>query len=404
MNSALIIAFHEFRSVFQHRVFQILTVAFPLVAVIGFAAIWFIQNVGGDDGDEIGEPVKYGYVDMAGVINDHLTQGRIQYVPYPTFEEGQADLLAENIRELFIIPEDYIETGLVQSFSVGSGLRLDGVDDTLTSLLLDNLIDDGTPPELVARLKRPAHAVQVSLDSDGAPNEISGGRVVFFLGLVILLFISLLVTANFMLQGLGQEKENRIMEVLLSSVTPAQLMVGKIIGLGAAGLAQITIWIVAALIFVSVLPSILPDLGIAPPGVAETLLAIMFFILGYMLFGTLLAGIGAITTTTQESQQISILVNSPLIIPIYAWSYIVENPTSWITRVLTFFPFTAPLVVFQRLGPHAIEAWEIAASLAILALAVLFAMFVVSRVFRAFLLSYGKRPSIKQLWAALRGR
>ena len=402
MNSTLTIASHEFRTIYGRRIFQTITVAFPVVAIIGFAVIWFIQNAGGDDGG--GKPVRYGYVDAAGVIDKHLNQGSVRYVPYPTFDEGKADLLADEIGKLFILPEDYIDTGHVQSFSVGSGLQLGGVDDTLRSLLLDNLIDEGTSPELAARLKRPARAVQISLDSDGAPNEVNAARVFFFMGLAFLLFMSLITTSGFLLQGLGQEKENRIMEVLLSSVTPAQLMIGKILGLGAAGLTQIVIWSTAALVFIRVLPSILPNFDIALPGIPQTLLALAFFVLGYMLLGTLQAGLGAVTTTTQESQQLSILVNIPLIIPIYAWYYIAENPASWITKLLTFFPFTAPIVVFQRLGPQAIEAWEVAASLAILTLTVLFAMFVASRVFRAFLLSYGKRPSMKQIWAAIRGR
>ncbi len=402
MNSALTIASHEFRTIYSRRIFQVLTVAFPVVAMIAFAAIWFIRTVGGDDAS--GQPTRFGYVDMAGVIYRGLDQGNVQYVPYPTFEEGRADLLAEQIRKLFVIPEDYVDTGLVRSFSVGTGLQFDGVDDTLRSLLLDNLIDEGTPAELAARLKRPARAVHISLDSEGAPNQVNGARVFFFLGLAFLLFMSMILTSGYLLQGLGQEKENRIMEVLLSSVTPTQLMVGKILGLGAAGLTQIVIWIAAALLFIRVLPPLLPNFDIALPGIPQTMLAVAFFVLGYMLFGTLQAGLGAVATTTQSGQQLSLLVNLPLIIPIYAWYYIVENPASWITRLLTFFPFTAPIVVFQRLGPGAIEAWEIAASLAILALTVLVAVFVVSRVFRAFLLSYGKLPTLKQLWAALTSR
>ncbi len=400
MNAVFTVAAHEFAAIYERRVFQIITVAFPLIALIGFAAVWFIQNA--NDGDDGGASAAYGYVDMAGAISGHLDQGRVRYRPYTTFEEGRADLLSDEIDKLFVIPEDYFQSGVVQSFSIDSGFQFDGADSSMRSLLLDNLIAEGAPSDLAARLKRPMSAVHVSLDSSGAPNEVNAPRVFFFLALAFLLFMSLVTTGGFLLQSLGQEKEHRVMEVLLSSVTPARLMIGKILGLGAAGLTQMMIWIAAALILINALPWLFPDLDVALPGIPQTLLAIAFFILGYMLFGTLLAGLGAIATTTQEGQQLSMLVNLPLIIPMYAWYAIVENPASLFTKVLTFFPFTAPIVVFQRLGPGAIEAWEVAASLLILALSVLLAVFIVSRVFRAFLLSYGKRPSIKQLWAALR--
>ena len=191
------------------------------------------------------------------------------------------------------------------------------------------------------------------------------------------------------------------MEVLLSSITPAQLMMGKVLGLGAAGLSQILVWVVSVRIVLGVAPSVLTDLDLALPGIGPTVLAFAFFVLGYLLFATLNAGLGAIAPTMRESQQLSIIVALPLIIPIYAWVYIAENPTAGVVKFLTFFPFTSPLVALQRLGPDAIEGWEIALSLVILALSVFGTMVLISRIFRAFLLSYGKRPDLRVVWKAL---
>ena len=148
----------------------------------------------------------------------------------------------------------------------------------------------------------------------------------------------------------------------------------------------------------------LTDLDFALPGFAPTLLAVAFFVLGYLLFATLNAGVGAIAPTTQESQQLAIILAAPLIVPIWAWVYIAENPTSGVTQLLTFFPFTAPIVVLQRLGPDAIAGWEVALSLGLLVLTVAGAMLLAARIFRAFLLSYGKRPGLRVLWSALARR
>ena len=132
-----------------------------------------------------------------------------------------------------------------------------------------------------------------------------------------------------------------------------------------------------------------------------TLAAVVFFVLGYLFFATLLSGLGAITSTARESQQLSIVVNAPLIVPVYAWVYIVENPTTAIVRFLSIFPFTSPVTLLMRVGADAVEAWEIAASLAVLVASVAAVMYLVPRIFRAFVLSYGKRPSLRVLWRAL---
>ena len=191
------------------------------------------------------------------------------------------------------------------------------------------------------------------------------------------------------------------MEVLLSSVTPAQFMVGKVLGLGAAGLSQVLIWVAVGLTLLKVLPSVFTDLDLTPPGLAPMAGAVAFFVLGYLMFATLNAGLGAISPTARESQQLSIIVAALLIIPIWGWAYIVENPTAGIVKFLTFFPLTSLLVVLERLGPAAIEPWEVAVSLVVLVLSVVAVAFLVSRIFRAFLLSYGKRPGAGMLLRVL---
>ena len=157
------------------------------------------------------------------------------------------------------------------------------------------------------------------------------------------------------------------------------------------------IWVAVVLTLVEVLPSVFTDLDLTPPGLASMVVAVAFFVLGYFMFATLNAGLGAISPTTRESGQLSMIVAAPLMIPIWAWSYIVENPTAGVVKFLTFFPLTSPLVVLQRLGPEAIEPWEVAVSLVVLTLSVVAAAFLVSRIFRAFLLSYGKLPAPRLL-------
>ena len=400
MRTTLTIAVHEFKTMYRRRMFQIVTVGAPLVLLIALSVVWIVKNVGDDERE--GEKDKAGYVDGTTLFSGHLTQDDVVFVRYESREEGMSAMLAKDVKRLYVIPPDYLVTGLVQRVEVGLGFSLNqGDDGRLSRFLLANLTDAAPESNVIERLKDPLLLKILAVDPSGVPRDLDGPRVFFFLGLGFFLFFSLMMTGGFLLQGLGEEKESRIMEVLLSSVTPAQFMVGKVLGLGAAGLSQLLIWVTVGWTLLEVLPSVFTDLDVTPPGPASMVIAVAFFVLGYFMYATLNAGLGAISSTSQESQQLSIIVAAPLLIPMWAWIYVVENPTAGVVKFLTFFPLTSPLVVLERLGPEAIEAWEVAVSLAVLALSVLAVLFLVSRIFRAFLLSYGKRPSPRLLLRAL---
>ena len=398
MRTTLTIAIHEFKTMYRRRMFQIITVGVPVGVLIALTVVWVIQNVGGDEA----EKAKAGYVDGTTLFSGHLTQPGVEFVRFDSRDAGMDALLAEDVKSLYVIPPDYLATGLVQRVEVGLGFSLnEGGDERLSRFLLANLTDVAPESDVIERLKHPLFLTNVAVDPSGVPRDLNGPRVFFFLGLAFLLMFSLAMTGGFLLQGLGEEKESRIMEVLLSSVTPAQFMIGKVLGLGSAGLSQVLIWVVVGRTVLEALPSVFTDLDFTLPGLAPMVVAVAFFVVGYLMFATLNAGLGAISSTSQESQQLSIIVAAPLIIPIWGWVYIVENPTAGLVRFLTFFPLTSPLVVLERLGPGAIEPWEVAVSLVVLALSVVGVAFLVSRIFRAFLLSYGKRPGLRTLWGAL---
>ena len=400
MRTSLTIAAHEFKTMYRRRMFQIVTVGVPIGVLIALTVIWVVQNVGGGDGE--GERARAGYVDGTAMFSGHLTQDDVEFVPFDSRDEGMDALLEGDLKSLYVIPPDYLTTGLVERVEVGLGFSLnDDNDRRLNRFLLENLTDAAPESDVIERLKRPLFLTNVAVDSSGVPRDLDGPRVVFFLGLAFLLMFSLAMTGGFLLQGLGEEKENRIMEVLLSSVTPAQFMVGKVLGLGAAGLSQVLIWVAVGLTLLQVLPSVFTDLDLTPPGLAPMVGAAAFFVLGYLMFATLNAGLGAISPTARESQQLSIIVAAPLIVPIWGWVYIVENPTAGVVKFLTFFPLTSPLVVLERLGPAAIEPWELAVSFVVLVLSVVAVAFLVSRIFRAFLLSYGRRPGARMLLRVL---
>ena len=131
-------------------------------------------------------------------------------------------------------------------------------------------------------------------------------------------------------------------------------------------------------------------------------LIILFFLLGYLFFATLLAAIGAMATTPHEGQQMSAMVIVPGIIPYMLFAVIINEPDGVIARVLTFIPITAPITAMLRLSASTIPWGDFALSLLILALSIAGALFISSRIFRAFLLLYGRRPGLREVWRALR--
>ena len=393
MKTSQIIAVHEFKGMFRRRMFLITTIGLPVVAMVALLVIGFVQS----QEDEPKEK-QVGYVDVTGLFTEATAQGLVEFVPYDDVDAGMEALLAEDIKRLYVISPNYLTSGIVQRIRVSQGIDLGGDegDPVLRSFLLDNLLRLDLPPEIAERLRNPLALANVQVDSEGAPREIDAGRVAFFLGMGILLLTSLTMTGGFLLQGLGEEKENRIMEVLLSSVTPGQLMVGKILGLGAAGLTQILVWLVSGITLLTVINTG-TDVSIEVPGIELALVGVLFFVLGYLFFATLMAGLGAVTSTAQEGNQLSIIFVLPLVLPGGAWFYIVSNPTAFIVQFLTVFPLTSPVVVMERLAVGAIGFWEVTFSLGVLALSVMAAMYMMIRVFRTYLLSYGKRPGLREV-------
>src|SRR5262249_4810723 len=194
------------------------------------------------------------------------------------------------------------------------------------------------------------------------------------------------------------EKTSRIMEVMLSTATPNQMMVGKILGVGAVGLTQIAIWALAAA---------LSSLGLlagsdALKGVISVrLLAYfpVFFLLGYALYSTMYAAIGALVNSEQETQQLQFLVAMPLILSVIVLVQVLQHPESPLGFWASFFPFTSPLIMFARiaLATDPVPPWQIAISLALLVATIYGLIVLCGRIYRIGILMYGKKPTLPEI-------
>ncbi len=201
-----------------------------------------------------------------------------------------------------------------------------------------------------------------------------------------------------------QEKTSRIFEVMLATVTPGDMLAGKLIGIGAVGLTQIAIWITGAALFAGSAMGVRMMSGDMKihVSVAEIVLFSLYFVLGYALYSTLFAGLAATCDTEQELQQYSPLAAVPIWLSFGMIAFIVSNPNSIWSVAISMFPPCAPITMFLRLASQFPPYWQIALSLGLMVLSVYIVLWLSSRIYRVGILMYGKRATLPEMLRWLR--
>ena len=399
MKKTGIIARHEFTTTIRRISYILLTLSFPVLGLLGMLVFMGVANWGGEGAPP--EEFKIGYVDNTGIFNDYTNPEGAVFIVYDTNDEAMEALFTEELNEYFVIPEDYLETGLIARFTIERELEQPWETRTLTEdFLIANLLDGKVSDEVLLRVQTPMQSVSNRLDPETgeiipAESELTAFAMPYVFALLFMM--SLFFTSGYLLQGVSEEKENRLIEILLSSVSARQLLSGKVIGLGAAGLMQIVVWLISAMALLAIASIFisLPE-GLTIP-IGLFIFGIIYFILGYLLFGILMATLGSIGSTARESSQWTGIIVMPAIIPVILIGLFIENPSHLIFTIFTLFPLTAPVAAIMKLSIGAFPIWELLLSIAILIASILGAMWLAARVFRTFLLMYGNRPSLREM-------
>ncbi|UCD21653.1 MAG: ABC transporter permease [Chloroflexota bacterium] len=402
MNKTRLIFRHEFLHAIKRKGFIILTLIVPVLALIGIGVFQLVST----DEPPLVETVTIGYVDEAGGFDQYTTQGYVELIRFDTPGDATAALINGNVAEYFVIPSDYLSTGVINRYTLERQLETPPVISTaIKNFLTSNMLADKVPPETVYRIEAPLNLVTTRLTETGEVATEQGGygnvMIPFIFGL--LLALSLQASTVYLVQGLGDEKENRLIEVLLSSVSARQLLTGKVLGLGAAGLVQVVVWLASLPLLLNLASSTIGGFFVTIQLPANFLvLGIVYFLLGYSLFAALSAGVGAISPSAREGQQISMIYAMLVYVPLWFASFLFIFPDSRIWTVLTIFPVTAPIEVMLRLGVAGIATWELVTSLAVMVLSIILVMFLAVKAFRVYLLMYGKRPAWGEIIRNLR--
>jgi ABC-2 type transport system permease protein len=397
MNKTLLILRHEFRHTARRRGFIVMTLIVPLIALL---LIGVSQLVSGIAKPTL-EAATIGYVDELGGFQQYTSQGNITMVRFDTPDDATEALVRGDIKEYFVIPSDYISTGVINRYTLEKQLEASpAITAAINNFLLSNLLAGKVPAATIARIEAPLNLVTTRLTETGAvaPEQGGYGNLIIPFVFGILLALSIIFSSTYLLQGLGEEKENRLIEILLSSVSPRQLLTGKVLGIGAAGLAQVAVWAISAPLLLNLASS---SIG----GFISTIhlpanfiiLAVVYFILGYLLFAVISAAVGAISSSSREGQQLIGVFTIPLLIPLWFTSLLMFFPGNSVWVFFTIFPLSAPVEVIMRLGVSTIPVWQLIAGIAVLVLSTIGILFLTIRIFRTYLLMYGKRPSFGEV-------
>jgi ABC-2 type transport system permease protein len=412
MHKVWIIARNEYLVNLRRPGFLITTAIFPL---IGLAILIIGAAFGGQAGaflEQSFEPQtgRIGVVDQSGLFTPILPEYDGKFLPYADAAAGQAALRAGETDALLVFPADYLASGSVKVNVIGSGFSgavLQDSDGT-RMFILDHLLRGKMEDTLRVRAEIPM-VMQLEALSAAGGQSTSGEGASFVASFVVpymislFLVISIFASSGYLLQSVAEEKENRVMEIILSSVSAPQLMAGKIIGLGALGLTQILIWLVSAWALsrgaTELLSFNIPLLA----RIDILVLAVVYYLLGYSLFAVLMTTAGSLGTSQRESQQIAGLFSFSAAIPYMISGFLFANPDVLLGRIFSWIPLTAPTMMMLRLPlSNNLPLMDIAISIAGLLITIPLTLWAGAKIFRMGLLMYGKRPDLRQIWNALR--
>jgi ABC-2 type transport system permease protein len=257
----------------------------------------------------------------------------------------------------------------------------------------------GLEGDTVAAVTRKLDLRTVRVTASGA-REDRGGTFLLAVLLMLMLYSTVAMWGAAIMNGVIEEKANRVVEVIVSSVPPSSLFWGKLLGVGGAGLTQFAFW-AACMAAASAYGSALA--GARLPEVTPLLVAsfVLYFVLGYFLYGALYAAVGSAVNTQAEAQALAFPLMLPLILAVLVFGAVVGAPDSPMSVALSLFPFFTPLLMFLRIAVLTPPAWQIALSVAILLASIAFLTWVGGRIYRVGILMYGKRATFPEIvrWA-----
>ncbi|AXT56168.1 ABC transporter permease [Aquimarina sp. MMG015] len=421
----------EFISRVRNRTFVVMTFLSPLIVVGMIALIAWLTTLNND------EVKKVAYVDETkSFAADLKDTDEVKYIDYSSFdlETAKDSVISQKLYGLLYIPNKSTNKELAESiqfyaeespnFSI-----LNKIERIIANKLTkQNYKAEGLNLEAIESSKARIN-IQIENFSGEKTSKMSNYvKMAFggFAGYLLMMFI--IIYGNMVMRSVIEEKTNRIIEIIISSVKPMQLMMGKILGTSFAGILQFFIWVILGGVLLLVATSVFgidpqpvgvdPSIALQENNQQEIQLLVqdilklplltlvssffVYFIGGYFLYSSIYAAIGAAVDSETDSQQFMLPIILPLMLGIYVGFFaVIENPHGTVSTVFSMIPLTSPIVMLMRI-PFGVPWWEILISIALLIGSIIFMVWFAGKIYRIGILMYGKKPSYKELFKWLK--
>jgi len=421
MSQTWIIAHREYMQRIRSKAFIIATALGPIL-MLAMLAIPIVAAVFATEGGSH----RIALVDRSGAI--------WQYLDFPeNFEVEISDADPDSLRArvdrgslhgYLILPDDLLDgTGQARFYSEGGGGLMLG--EQLSSAVTQavrhvRIVQSGAPEAVLGIVSESVNVEMIKLTDSGEEADGTQAFALFGYFMGFLIYICVLLYGAMVMRGVIEEKTNRISELIASSARPFDLMMGKVMGIGAVGVTQWLIWIVAGTVLAiaagGIVAGLLPSpealsgdmatdvetmnqVGRFIPDIPASFLLyfLLFFLGGYLLYSSLMAAIGSAVEQESDAQQFMWIVVMPLIIPTVLMFNIMSSPDGTLAVLLSHIPLFSPIVMVVRMAATNVPWWEIWLSLALLAAAFVGAIWLSARIYRVGILSYGKKPTFAEL-------
>lgn len=401
MQKMWIVARHEYWFHVRRKGFLISTFGMPFVMLLGVVLIIVILL-------RSAQVEALGYVDQSGLfhtLTPEITLGEgfgegVTIHRYPDLAAAKQGLQDGLVDAVFVIPTDYVQRGQVD------GYAMEGLPG-LAEAVFGRFLRAGVANQLLAEPSERVLEPITTLNSvllDVSPTEAERGRYGLLIPLAFAAIVlgSTFASGSYLMMAVAEEKEQRIMEILISSLSPLQMMAGKIIGLGALAITQLTIWTGGAaclLLYNATQQGLIGERGIAP-GVLLLMLALFFPM--YFIIAATLSAIGAAVTSVQQGQQLTGVVTLLCTVPVWFLPLLADRPNGWLATTLNLIPYTAPITLLQRVMTSAVPLWQQIGTVLWLWVCAGLLMLAAAKIVRVGLLRYGKRLSLREIGRAIR--
>jgi len=409
---------YELRRNFRRKGYLFATFGIPVLLFVGMFLFNVLaqQATGGEDA--VPDPADItaqfegiesaGYIDQSGLFTTVPESLSDRITRFESVEAAREAMQAGEVDVFYVIADDYLETGTVTLHM--PGIQLNFLNSNPIEALIQRTLAGEVDAQILERLRDTATYQEFNLqrgaETDAASREDADFLMLYVFTITFLL--ALFMTNAYLMQTVIEEKENRLIEILISTVRPFELLTGKILALGILGILQMIVWVSAILIALRValaLPAMETLTVLFNIQIRWEVLPVMlvYFVFGYLFFAALYAAVGAISNSMREGPQYAVFFTLPAVLPFYVFALFIEAPNGTLPVVLSMIPITAPIAMLMRVSIASVPVIEIALSVGLLIVAMLAAMWLAGRIFRVQTLLAGQTPKLRDLARLVRG-